>query len=47
MRKSPRKLIPGLLICLFVAAMGKVQTAAEPVNILITQLLANCQEKYF
>nr|DAE76647.1 MAG TPA: hypothetical protein [Caudoviricetes sp.]DAJ33307.1 MAG TPA: hypothetical protein [Herelleviridae sp.]DAJ36526.1 MAG TPA: hypothetical protein [Inoviridae sp.]DAW38314.1 MAG TPA: hypothetical protein [Caudoviricetes sp.]DAW43847.1 MAG TPA: hypothetical protein [Caudoviricetes sp.] len=29
------------------AAMDRVQTAAEPVNILITQLLANCQEKYF
>nr|DAE94836.1 MAG TPA: hypothetical protein [Caudoviricetes sp.] len=27
--------------------MDRVQTAAEPVNILITQLLANCQEKYF
>lgn len=33
MRKSPRKLIPGLLKCLFMAAMDRVQTAAEPVNI--------------
>nr|DAE13635.1 MAG TPA: hypothetical protein [Siphoviridae sp. ctVif31] len=29
------------------AAMDRVQTAAEPVNILITQLRPDCQEKYF
>lgn len=44
---KPLEIIPGLLKYLFVAAMDRVQTAAEPVNILITQLLANCQEKYF
>lgn len=35
---KPQEIIQGLLICLFVAAMDRVQTAAEPVNILITQL---------
>nr|DAZ38540.1 MAG TPA: hypothetical protein [Caudoviricetes sp.] len=27
--------------------MDRVQIAAEPVNILITQFFTNCQEKFF